>query len=326
MINTFGAALVVGLSAAIVLLGSCDRGAQTSGTLPVDSAGAPVTAETVAADTIHIPTDLDSLRPVLDTLERRLARASAVDSAALLYQLGRARSAFGPDRSSPHAGYATARSTAYWYHEIGANWIYNGVDLNELIRRFPGNALVDDAAYAITRLPMGGECEGFVACYVGRQWGPLSEFLRAHPQSALADSAIDRVLAGYAQIDSTVDLRVATDFIEPEELRKLVAQLDSMGRYLPPPRSTRLLERAGQLWAQFADYERAKAAYEVALVNADGAAQTRIRTRMAELPTQSFTLELVRVIHPGRVGSVAARVTAHIGHGPAERRVTTRSP
>jgi hypothetical protein len=271
------------------------------GETPVDSAATPVAQDRVAIDPIPIPANLDSLRPVLDTLERRLARSSAADSPALLLQLGRARTAFDPDRGSVHADYATARTSAFWYNEIGANYLYNGADLRALIGRFPGSALVDDAAYAITRLPMGGECEGFVACYVGRQWEPLSEFLRAHPQSAYADSAIERVLAGYAQIDSTLDLRAATDYVEPAELRKLVAQLDSMGRDLPAPRGVRLLERAGQLWEQFADYDQARSAYQAALPNADGATQARIRERMAQLPTQTFTLEPAQVIHPGRV-------------------------
>ena len=51
-------------------------------------------------------------------------------------------------------------------------WLYQGTDLKELVRRFPNHELADEAAYELTLLPTGGECEGSVACYVAKGMGP----------------------------------------------------------------------------------------------------------------------------------------------------------
>jgi hypothetical protein len=248
----------------------------------------------------------DSVRVVLDSLDRQIASAAEADLPVLLFALGHAKTAFQPSDRSPQASYARARPGEFTHSEPGDVWLYNGADFQELIRRFPTSTLVDGAAYAMTLLERPGECEGDVGCYIGSEWLPLSAFLRTHPNSPRADSAVARVLGAFRRLDLVADLRAATTESEPENydpeaVRKLVASLDTVGRLLPAPWRTRLLERAGQLWDQFADYDRAKVAYRAALANASAEARACIEARLTKLPVRSFALEPTRVIHPRRV-------------------------
>ena len=85
-----------------------------------------------------------------------------------------------------------------------------------------------DPAGIVTLLRQGGECEGWIPCYVSSQGEPLSTFLKAYPDSALADAAVERALAAFAMIETDKDLRASTDSSDPEDIRKLTASLEEV--------------------------------------------------------------------------------------------------
>lgn len=237
-------------------------------------------------------------RATLDSIDRRLTAAAPVDVPALLFARGRARMAFEPHAQTPDARYASGRPDVYGYNEVGGNWLYNGVDFQDLIKRFPDHALADEAAYALTRLSGGGECEGVVPCYIGREWAPVAEFLRARPHSPRADLAVTRAIAAFRHADDVEDLRVATDMNDVEGVRGLVAELDTLGRTLPQPLSARLLIRAGELWERYLEYDRAKSAYAAALTGADTALTACIHAHVAAIPAKWFVQDAARGIGP----------------------------
>ena len=222
------------------------------------------------------------VRPLLDSLDAQVLKAQPADLPALLFARGLAKSAFTPGRDADTL-YAQSRPDEYGFNEADADWLYNGKDFRDLIRRFPASPLVDDAAYALTRLPIGGECEGSVACAVSVGWMPVADFLRAHPNARQADFAVVRALDAFRFLDSVPDLRVETDAIDPAAIRGMIATLDTVARLQQPPRNTLLLTRAAELWKRLEDFDRSRAAYSAALVNADTAAHRCIESRLAGL-------------------------------------------
>jgi len=268
---------------------------------------------------------MDSLLAVMDSLENLMEHATEAGLPELLLQLGRAKSAFRPYGGGPHDDYARARPEEYLWDEPSGSWGYNGLALHELLRRFPDSHLAVEAAYAITLLPLRGECEGFVSGCISWEWGPLTHFLRTHPEAPLADSAVSRTLAIFDIVEAAAELRTPTEHLDPEALGELVARLDSIGRTLPPARGARLLERAGELWEQFVDYERAELAYRAALPGADDVTRARLEARLASLPERWFTLEPALVLHPGQVelswrsaGEETVRYLVHRSQDPDE--------
>lgn len=242
----------------------------------------------------------DSLLVVIDSLERRL-RSAPADTPALLLALGRAKSAFQPWKDSAQIRFARARPTEFGYAEPHADWQYNGSDFQSLIQRFPKSPFADSAAYELTILPISGECEDDVSCNVSYEWKPLSTFLRAYPNSPLADTAIARVLAAFREFPPGIDLRSARGQYTPRDTREQTAELDSLARLLPATHASRLFMRAGELWQQLDDYGRAKAAYQAALIGANAEARECLEGRLAALPERPFSLDEAHVVHGRRV-------------------------
>lgn len=243
------------------------------------------------------------VRPLLDSLDVQVASASEDKLPALLLARGRAKSAFQPNAvlDSTDAAYAKSRPDEYGYNEVAADWLYNGKDFRDLIKRFPTSPLVDDAAYELTRLPIGGECEESVACMVWDGWASVGEFLRAHPNARQADFAVARALEAFRGVDSGRDIRLGNEADEPAAIRNLVAALDTIARLQTAPRSTRLLMRVGELWGRYADHDRSRSAYAAAGAAADAATRQCIEARLAAMPTNGFLLDTTRVISPRRI-------------------------
>ena len=222
---------------------------------------------------------------LVERLERQAAAGDG-DTPALLLELGRAKSVFRPE-----ARYAESHGRDFFHDEPSGDALYRGTDFKELLRRFPDHELADDAAYELTRLPLGGDCEGFIACYVAREWEPLSTFLLAYPNSPLADAAVDRALSAFENIEADKDLRTETDFYEPKAIGELVASLDAVGRTLTQPRRARLLLRAGILWESFADSGKAMSAYRAGLDGAESAAQRCFEAQLRRATERTVRLD-----------------------------------
>ena len=251
---------------------------------------------------LHSAADTTTLLSEFDALEREIRVAAEFEVPALLFELGRRKSPIMLDGSYPDEDdYAASRPEEYSYNSIGDNWLYTGRHFRDLIGNHPESDLVDDAAYGLTLLPLSGECEGWVDCYVARDWDPLAEFLTGYPDSPLVAGAVDRALAAFGRVEAEQDLRVATEFFDPPPFRETLEAVDRVGRRLPPHEQARLLERAAQLWWQFAEYDRARPAYQAALEGADPETGACLASRLASLPGESLTLAPVDVIHPRHV-------------------------
>ena len=195
-------------------------------------------------------------RQDLDALERRLKNAPETSLPAVLFALGRLKARFVVDST-----YGAAHPDEFFYQELASSWMYNGWHFTELQRRFPQSAFADDAAYELTLIPMGGECEGYVPCRVSSLFLKLEPFLRAHPTSPLAPAAVQRTLLAFSAITPTMNLVRGSADIDVPESRKLVDALESLARALDPALGFPLLTRVAELREQMGDLAAARSTY-----------------------------------------------------------------
>lgn len=198
-------------------------------------------------------------RADVDALERRLKTAPQTSMPAVLLALGRLKARYSPD-----AKYARAHSDEYFFNEVAGQWLYTGWHFIELRRRFPRNKLADDAAWEETFLPVGAECEEYVPCQVSALWMQVEPFLRAHPTSPYADSAVARTLLAFSAITPRLNLRETTRRVDPPEIRKLVDELESVAHTLQPRHRVTLLARVAEIREQLGDYPGARRAARLA--------------------------------------------------------------
>ena len=219
-------------------------------------------------------------RQDIESLERRLKAAPEASLPAVLIALGRLKSRFVVD-----SAYGAAHPEEFFYQELASSWLYNGWHFTELQRRFPQSPFADDAAYELTLLPQGGECEGYVPCQVSGLFSKLDAFLRAHPTSPRAADAVARVLLAFSAIKPRMDLTRSSDAIDVPEIRKLVDALESLARALDPALGFTLLTRVAELREQLGDLSAARSTYRYMVDRGAGGAchQGHVRRLEARL-------------------------------------------
>jgi hypothetical protein len=230
----------------------------------------------------------DALRLRVAELQRiaDTATAGAVAAPALL-RLGllKMRLYTGDVRDS----IAKLRPGDFFYDEVSGSHLYGGGELTTLLERFPDSPLADEAAYAITLLPAGGECEGYINCYVSRVSYRSLEFLEQHPRSPLAGLAVARINDGVHDVlRDTPDLAAATEMYDPKEFRPQLARYDSIARTLPAAPSAEALFVIAGLWERLGEAARAKDIY------------ARLETAPGLVPLDSIRNRAARVKSPTR--------------------------
>jgi hypothetical protein len=108
--------------------------------------------------------------------------------------------------SDSTAGFPRQHPREFAFSEPDAAYFYTGYHFRELVTRFPQHHLADDAAYRLTALPEGGECEGYLPCYIEYRLAltALTAFLTQFPESEYAPEAIHR--AGNAFTESLAEV------------------------------------------------------------------------------------------------------------------------
>lgn len=114
-----------------------------------------------------------------------------------------------------------------FYDEIGGSWILNHDAVLALHDRYRATKTADDLAWFAAELRLGGECEGYVPCYMSSVNIRYGEYLRRHSSGAHAREA---VLAIMDAIRSSQDLirRYPDLFKAKEACGDLMAQLPKL--------------------------------------------------------------------------------------------------
>lgn len=118
--------------------------------------------------------------------EMALHWAEAMDRAANAIPFGRRQ-----QKTEPYASWLQANRKYLSYDEPGGRWMLGRDTILNLHRMYPAMNAADDIAWLLVTVGLGGECEGYLPCYV--EWRNLTygEYLRLHPKGRHADDAMD---------------------------------------------------------------------------------------------------------------------------------------
>jgi len=174
--------------------------------------------------------------------------------------------------------YAQARPNEYFHDEPSDTFLYDGAQFKELVKRHPSDPCAVEAAYEITNLSQGGECEGLILCYIEGAFAPVREFLLHYPDSAhtgeaaqRADDAFRKALWGdrwRTDLGEITDPTKATDYYDPAELKKLVEQYEELAEKLPARFRPRIYETVAYYYVRLGEADRARQLYNLILQQA----------------------------------------------------------
>jgi hypothetical protein len=197
---------------------------------------APEGAITTSYSALAVRNDstLAAIRALEDTLRRD---STSAETPRRLYQLGHmiARNYLDLTRGLPDTAFMIGRDSSYFYNEIGGGYLYNGAHFKAIERRFPADTFAALGGFAVAFLPEGGECEGYVACYMSRGFEPLAEFLRKHARSRLAAEAIDSINVAWTRSLQFADSvkRMNPEWVDTTDMRSVMLRYDSTAARLP---------------------------------------------------------------------------------------------
>jgi len=190
--------------------------------------------------------------------------------------------------------YAKARPTEFFYNEVGGDYLYRGFHFAELEKRFPTSPLAVEAAYDFTKLSQGGECEGFLDCYIESAFTPVRNFLVRYPDSPhtaeavrRADDAFRKTLWGdvwKTEWTEIKDPNKPSDYYDPVNLKKMVQDYEDLTGKLPLRFRASAWETVAYYRARFGENEHARSLYERILQqNPDYENNGEIRKKLAAL-------------------------------------------
>ena len=249
------------------------------------------------------------IHKAIELLESAIAKApDSPNSAPYYLLLGRIKKEFEKCFRSDYAAssltdpekqcegfteYAKAHPTEYFYNEVGGNYLYGGFHFQELEKRFPTSPLAVEAAYEFTKLSQGGECEGFVDCYIENGFTPVHNFLLRYPDSPhtaeaakRADDAFRQNLWGDIWKTERGEIKDANkasdDYYDPAVLKKMVQEYEDLAEKLPLRYRARAWETVAYYRALFGEKDHARDLYERILQQVpDYESNAEIRKKLA---------------------------------------------
>jgi tetratricopeptide (TPR) repeat protein len=191
--------------------------------------------------------------------------------------------------------YAEARPNEYFYNEVGGDYLYGGFHFHELEKRFPSSPLAVEAAYEMISLSQGGECEGFLDCYIASAFTPVRNFLDRYPDTPhtaeavrRADDAFRKTLWGDVWKTEWVEIKDpnnSSDYYDPANLKKMVQEYEDLAEKLPVRARASAWETVAYYRNKFGEKDRARALYaRILKENPDYENLPEIRKLLAALP------------------------------------------
>jgi hypothetical protein len=99
------------------------------------------------------------------------------------------------------------------YNEPGGEWMLNSAYIWERQLEYRDTSAADHLAWFAVENGLGGECEGFLVCYVERANVSEGEYLRRQPRGTHADAAMERIRQ-VAMLRR--ELAAVRDFFDPQ--------------------------------------------------------------------------------------------------------------
>jgi hypothetical protein len=116
--------------------------------------------------------------------------------------------------TEPYASWLTARKDVVFYNEPAGAWMLHHSAFLDAYDRHRSTSAAGDILWESVLNGLGGECEGYVPCYVGMTNILEGEYLRREPRGRHAAKALARVAD---RLKSAVELSGDKDYFDPSK-------------------------------------------------------------------------------------------------------------
>jgi len=222
-------------------------------------------------------------------------------TAKLYLALGKLKNKYGTVTIHGFNGkYAEQYPKEYKFFGIGNDYYYTGYHFQELIDLFPKSDLVDDAAYELTNIFCGVDCES-TKCGVEHGLAPLEHFIGEYPKSEFTKDAIVRINEIFiSSLKWIKDLTSQSNDYDPNFFRSYLEGYYDIVQLEPLTPSVRALayDTIGYFSAKYLDYDRARECYEYIIKEVPQYKDILdIKKRLSELPSIKFELFPAQVVN-----------------------------
>jgi hypothetical protein len=97
---------------------------------------------------------------------------------------------FGGNQRDPYQGWLMRHWDAGRYDEPSGSWMVEPEYVLKIHEQYRTTNAADDIAWFYVTNGSGGECEGFLPCYVGSLDGLEGDYLRLHPRGSHTEEAV----------------------------------------------------------------------------------------------------------------------------------------
>jgi hypothetical protein len=133
------------------------------------------------------------------------------------------------DKRDPYASWLNRYTTWISYSEPGGRWLVANDAIWKVHDARVNTAAADEIAWLSVTVGLGGECEGYVPCYVEWRNRLQGEYLRRYPRGAHAAEAVAAIGQTAALLNASARLpNSAYSFDAKADCKPLVESLDAL--------------------------------------------------------------------------------------------------
>jgi hypothetical protein len=195
--------------------------------------------------------DMADLVKFLDRATKEVKRRDALASLELARLLALQRSLavipFDSLEKPPYIDWTKGRDAEIVYSEPAGQWYVRADLLWELQKKYSDLGQAERIAWEASQIPLPGECEGYLPCYLTLETMTNGMYLKLYPRGAHNDTALRQIAEFFERVSE--DLRGSTPVYEVAkedraELQKLLAELRAQ---IAPAANAKNVRLLGQL-------------------------------------------------------------------------------
>ena len=105
----------------------------------------------------------------------------------------------------PYSSWLETHAEDLAYSEPGDQWFVNGMNVWRLAKEAEGLTIADSIGWYAAHVPIPGECEGFLPCYLGLKRLTIGQYLQVYPTGAHVEQGLESITEMMIEIDDRFD-------------------------------------------------------------------------------------------------------------------------
>jgi hypothetical protein len=157
-------------------------------------------------------------------------------------------------QEQPYQSWLKTHDPEIVYSEPAGQWFVRADKLWDLQKKYADIPLGDRIAWEASQIPLPGECEGYLPCYMHLYTMTEGRYLKLYPRGSNADKALGQMADSLAQIVKSVsspDNPYDVAETGRVEFRRLLSQLRAQISPAPQPNRARALRQLDALARHF---------------------------------------------------------------------------